>query len=84
MRHTKRLYHRTDKGERALRCYDRRLPRAHRTVLARIEGAMHSDRLLHPRALAALEAQGFVESVPVEWLRELYRLGCYEPTPLAS
>ena len=84
MRTSKKLFKRTERGERALRCKDRRLPRSHRTVLARIEGVVHSDRVPERRLVAALEARGLVESVKVEWLVELFRLAAYEPTPLIT
>lgn len=83
MRTSKKLYKRTERGERALRCEDRRLPRSHRTVLARMEGVVQSNRFPDNRVLAALEARGLVESVNVEWVVELFRLGAYEPTPLS-
>ena len=82
MRKRNRIYHRTKLGERALRRNDRSLAPMHRRLLVMLQKPLHSDALPARSALTALEARGLVESVPMEWLRELYRLGSYEPTSL--
>ena len=84
MRSQSRIYHRTKAGERALRRKDRRLAPAQRRLLAMIGPATLSRDLPARARLAPLEARRLVESVSLEWLEELYRLGCYEPTPLDS
>jgi hypothetical protein len=84
------IFHRTPEGNRAC---DSGLPEAHRAVLQCVGNAMHFDaiaaRLAHrttdevARCLDDLEAIGLVESIPLEWLVELYMLERYEPEPLA-
>jgi len=86
-----KIYHRTRAGEQALRRGDR-FADEDAAVLALIEDIAHFDaisaclpqwskpRIL--RLLNALEIRGLVESVPVEWLRELDRLAAYEPAGL--
>ena len=71
-------------GERA----DSRLPRDYRTILESVQYATHFDivaaRLPYcskariARYLEDLEAIGLIESVQVDWLRELYALGDWE------
>jgi len=79
----KRIYHRTEAGEQALKRSDRRLAGEDRAILALIgDGRTFDPKPELLRSLDALESCGFVESVSVEWLWELYRLGCYDPTPL--
>jgi len=84
------IFHRTPEGNRAC---DSGLPEAHRAVLQCVRNTTHFDAIaarLAPRAndevarcLDDLEAIGLVESIPLEWLVELYMLERYEPAPLA-
>ena len=86
-----KLYHRTRTGEQALQRADR-FADAHAAVLALIGDITHFDAVSAclpqwskgriRRLLNALEIRGLVESVPLEWVRELYRLGAYEPAGL--
>lgn len=78
------IFHRTPEGERASRRSDAWLPDAHRVVLACLDAAIHFDGIaaqLAPRSgdeiarcLEDLEAIGLVESIPLEWLVDLYTL----------
>lgn len=89
-----RIYHVTQTGRQALARPHCGLPRAIRQLLGSIgeatwfgEIAARLDRYDEADILARLEdleAIGLVESVPLEWLMELYGLGCYAPQPLLA
>lgn len=85
MRAASRIWHRTEAGERALKRRTPRLAAEERALLASIEGATHFEAIgaRTRRALGRLESEGLVESVAVEWLRELWRLGDYQPEPIS-
>lgn len=81
-----KFYHRTQAGEQALQRSDR-FADAGAAVLALINDPIYFDAI--PACLPQwsknrilglldrLETRGFVESVPMQWVRELCRLGDY-------
>ena len=84
------IFHRTPEGTRARHS---RLPEKHRAVLQSVGDVTHfdaiaarlgeqpSDEIL--RCLDDLEAIGLIESIPLEWLVELYTLELCEVEPMA-
>lgn len=87
---TDRLFHRTAEGTRAC---DSGLPESHLAVLRSVDHVTHFDAIAarlaeRPvdevlRCLDDLEAIGLIESIPLEWLVELYMLEACEVEPLA-
>lgn len=81
---TKSIYHLNSAGNDACEQADSRLPEVYQNILARIHGATHFDEIAmqlsgYPhtqilRCLDDLEAIGLIESIPLEWLAELYAL----------
>ena len=87
---TESLFHRTAEGTRAC---DSCLPESHLAVLRSVGHVTHFDAIAarlgeRPldevlRCLDDLEAIGLIESIPLEWLVELYMLEAGEVEPLA-
>jgi len=93
MEDIQRIYHRTTEGHRALRSRAR-LAHHHRKVLALVQKATPGNHITAKLRecsqtqvlsyLDELEAAGLVDSIPMQWLIELYALGDYEPRALSN
>ena len=70
----KRIYQRTEAGDRAARLVGSRLPQEVLRLLRFVDG---ETPVAEVAALEDLEAIGLVESVSVQWLVELVELGNY-------
>ena len=75
-----RIYARTIEGRRALRS-KARLSDDHRKIIALLR---KPTPLNHVGYLDELERAGLVDSIPVQWLVELYALGEYQPRRLSN
>ena len=85
---TQSILHRTTAGRAAGERADSRLPRDYRTILESVHYATHFNsvaaRLPYCSKariacyLEDLEAIGLIESVRIDWLRELYALGDWD------
>lgn len=74
----KRIYQRTEAGERAAQLAGSGLPQEVLRLLRFVDG---ETPVAAVAALEDLEAIGLVESVSVQWLAELVELGEYAPAP---
>jgi len=85
---TQSILHKTTAGRAAGERADSRLPPDYRTILESVQYATHFNfvaarlpccsKARIARYLEDLEAIGLIESVQVDWLRELYALGHWE------
>ena len=74
-----RIYQLTIAGRRALR--SRRLSDERRKVIALLRKATPLNQV---GDLDELEAAGLLDSIPMQWLVELYALGDYQPQRLSN
>jgi hypothetical protein len=90
---TKRIYQRSAVGAKSLLSNDAYLGEESLAVLRFLEHPRHFDEIIKamlPRCstgrilsrLEEMEKAGWIESIPVDWLEELNRLGQYQPEPM--